>query len=87
MPIIKAIATFANCDFCPAVTSHIAGSASVLPALEHFEAQHWALLDDSKTLACPKCAPILTTITDYTAKGLELLEATHAPTPKAAQHA
>lgn len=70
MPVIKALATILVCDFCPATTSHVAGTGAPLSA-EYFETRHWTV--DVDTVACPRCAPILNTVVEHTGKGLDLL--------------
>lgn len=77
MPVIKALMTALVCDFCPATISHVAGTGAPLSA-EYFETRHWAVADD--TVACPRCAPIVNTVVEYTGKGLDLLHTTR-PTP------
>ena len=74
MPLSKVMTTLAQCELCPTTLVHVAGTGSPL-ALDFFFAHHWDILpsetlDGTVTVACPRCAPILTTVTRSIDRGL-----------------
>lgn len=67
MPLVKTLTTSAICNFCGDAITHTAGTHAPL-ALEYFYAHHWIVLEPAGTshewtVACPRCAPILDTVT------------------------
>lgn len=73
MPLIKTLTTLAVCDFCGATAAHVAGTGAPL-AEEYFEAQHWTVLEGG-AIACPRCSPILATVVEVIAAGVDRAEA------------
>jgi ribosomal protein S27E len=79
MPLVKTMTTTVICDFCGAADVHVAGTRAPL-AVEYFFDRHWDIIptgptDQDTTVACPRCAPILATLTTSLTRGLATAEA------------